>query len=90
MNLSKIKHPTFSIPQMIAIAFLGFALSGCDNGSVFNTKQLIPDDVSRVEATGFDLRLYEFTPRTSPNKQCLFIAGDRKGGLTCFDKEAKL
>ncbi|MCG9557643.1 hypothetical protein [Vibrio kanaloae] len=90
MEPSKIKHPTFSIPQVIAIAFLGFALSGCDNGSEFNTKQLIPDDVSKVEALGIDLLLYEFTPRTSPNKQCLFVEGHKKGGLTCFDKEVRL
>lgn len=63
-------------------------LSGCDNGSYFDssTVQLKGAAVGRLEATGIDLRVYEFTPQTAPGKTCIFVAGNSKGGLTCFDK----
>ncbi|MEZ8167927.1 MULTISPECIES: hypothetical protein [unclassified Vibrio] len=86
-----LKNTPLTSPKanFIVIALFGFLLTGCDKGSMFNTKQLNPDDVSRIEAAGTDLRLYEFTPVTAPSKQCLFVAGERKGGLTCFDKEVQ-
>lgn len=73
--------------QILMICLLGFALAGCDQGSVLNSKQLEPDNVSRIDSAGWDLRVYEFTPNTAPQKQCLFVAGTKKGGLVCFDKE---
>lgn len=51
-----------------------------------NTVQVKSDAVSRIEATGEDLRLYEFTPRKNPNFRCAFVAGDRKGGIWCWPK----
>ncbi len=51
-----------------------------------NTKLLIPDAAGRLEAAGNDLRVYEFTPQTAQNKQCIFVAAGRKAGLVCFDK----
>lgn len=64
------------------------ALSGCENGSYFdhNTTQLKGDAVGRLEATGNDLRVYEFTPQTNPKKQCVFVAGENKGAMNCWDK----
>ena len=63
-------------------------LFGCDKGSMLNpdTRTVEPDEVRRLEAPGFDLRVYEFTPETSPHMQCVFVAGDSKGGLNCFPK----
>ena len=71
-----------------ALAIGTFALAGCEEGSYFNanTTQLRSDKVGRLEATGDDLRIYEFTPQTNPKKQCVFAAGDKKGGLACWDK----
>ena len=58
-----------------------------EDGSVFTTLSREGDAVMRLEATGEDLRVYEFTPNTAPNKQCVFVAGgEGKGGLFCFDK----
>ncbi len=64
-------------------------LSGCEDGSYFSddTRQIRADKVSRIEAVGTDLRLYEFTPMTDLNKQCIFVAGEQKAGLVCWDKE---
>lgn len=74
---------------IILAALSALVLAGCDEaGGYFNssTKQLTNDKVGRLEATGTDLRVYEFTPQTAPNKQCIFVAGEKKGGLVCFDK----
>jgi len=46
------------------------------------------DSVTRLSAAGGDLRIYEFTPQTSPYMQCIFVAGsDGKGGTFCFEKK---
>lgn len=64
------------------------SLTACEEGSYFNnnTTQLKSDKVGRLESTGEDLRVYEFTPQTAPNIQCIFVVGKSKGGLTCFPK----
>lgn len=74
--------------KTILVIIVALALVGCESGSYFDnsTTQLHSDKVGRLEATGMDLRVYEFTPQTSPNKQCIFVAGDKKAGLVCFDK----
>jgi hypothetical protein len=64
------------------------ALAGCEAGSYFdpNTKQLRPDKVGRLEATGDDLRVYEFTPQSLPGTQCVFVAGHNKAAMYCERK----
>lgn len=58
-----------------------------EDGSIWTTASQEGDAVMRLEATGEDLRVYEFTPNTHPGKQCVFVAGNEgKGGLFCFDK----
>lgn len=66
------------------------ALAACEDGSYFDhdTKQLRSDKVGRLETAGEDMRVYEFTPQTMPGTQCVFVAGDQKGGLYCKDKTA--
>lgn len=51
-----------------------------------NTKQTRSDAVMRLEATGEDFRVYEFTPQKAPHMQCVFAAASQKGGLFCFPK----
>jgi hypothetical protein len=62
-------------------------LTGCDKGSVFNAPQAHTDYTSRIESAGWDMRVYEFTPQTSPNTQCVMVVGTQLGGLDCFPKE---
>jgi hypothetical protein len=80
----------FAQTMMAAVLIVGglTMLSACESGSYWdpNTKQLHSDKVGRLEATGEDLRIYEFTPQTAPKTQCVFVAGDRKAGLVCFPK----
>jgi len=54
-----------------------------------NTKQVVPDAAGRLEAAGSDLRIYEFTPQSADNIQCVIFTGGRKGGISCFEKTAK-
>lgn len=70
----------------VGLMCLLVALAGCDSGSVFNAEQMHTDATTRIESAGWDMRVYEFTPRTAPNMQCVFVAGTRKGGLACFGK----
>jgi hypothetical protein len=72
---------------IIGLLSLSAVLAGCDSGSVFNAEQMHTDATTRIESAGWDMRVYEFTPRTAPNMQCVFVAGNRKGGLTCFNRE---
>ncbi len=78
-----------------AVALFGvmaIVLSACEEGSYFdsNTKQLNSDKVGRLEAVGEDLRVYEFTPQTDPAVQCVFVAGESKGGLQCWPKAPEM
>ena len=72
-----------------AIALLAITvLTACGPGSSFDsgTDNKKSDAVSRLSTQGNDLRIYEFTPTTSPGTQCVFVAGSQKGGLDCFPK----
>ncbi|SCW95957.1 hypothetical protein [Ancylobacter rudongensis] len=71
-----------------SVTIIALGLAGCEDGSYFspNTTQMKSDKVGRLEATGEDVRVYEFTPQTAPKKQCAFVAGENKGGLVCWDK----
>lgn len=76
---------------ILIIASLGFLYYAkkqwFDDGSVFTTSTISSDKVSRLSADGGDLRIYEFTPLTAPNMQCIFITGENKGSTFCFRKQ---
>jgi len=72
---------------IFTVCFTAILASGCDQGSIFNAKQMHTDATARIESAGWDMRIYEFTPQTNQNIQCVFVTGDRKGGLYCFQKE---
>lgn len=79
------------IAAIIAMAFGGFWIERhflAEDGSYWSarTTQFNSDKVGRLQAVGEDLRVYEFTPQSAPNKQCVFVAGTNKAGMTCFDK----
>lgn len=79
-----MKKILMTLTAAVAVA----TLSGCDDGSMFDphTKTVRADSVVRLSATGNDLRIYEFTPQTMPDHQCIFVSGERKGGLVCLPK----
>lgn len=79
--------------KILISVLLASTLSGCyyvsSEPGGYNTPSYDPDAVMKINAQGMDLRVYEFTPQTSPSVQCVFVAGERKGGLVCFKKESK-
>jgi hypothetical protein len=48
------------------------------------TKQ--PTTTYSVEAAGWNLRVYEWTPEHNPGVSCMFAAGSEKGGVACYPK----
>lgn len=67
-----------------------FSAEYLDEGSFLTTETMVPDSAVRIQTTGDDLRLYEFTPKTLPNWQCIFVAGTNKGDTFCVDKHHHL
>lgn len=41
----------------------------------------------KIDAAGWNLRAYEFTPLHSQHMKCVFVAGSKKGGVSCFPKQ---
>ena len=37
-----------------------------------------------VEAAGWNLRVYEWVPQDNTNVRCVFAAGSKKGGVSCY------
>ncbi len=74
---------------LIIVPVLALLITACgEDGSYWsgNTVQLESDAVGRLETQGNDLRIYEFTPQTDPSRQCVFVTGSQKAGLTCWKK----
>lgn len=68
------------------VAYQYFSAEFLDEGSFLTTETMVPDSAVRIQTTGDDLRLYEFTPKTLPNWQCIFVAGTNKGDTFCVEK----
>jgi len=89
-----MKKLTTWLMVVIGILILVVGLSGyqyfsaefLDEGSFLTTETMVPDSAVRIQTTGDDLRLYEFTPKTLPNWQCIFVAGTNKGDTFCVEK----
>jgi len=43
-----------------------------------------PTSTYKVEAAGWNLRVYEWTPQDNKNVRCVFAAGSKKGGVSCY------
>lgn len=89
--MSKFIMWIVAVIVLAAAAYIGYTRLVAGDGSYWSsrTTQFSSDKVGRLNAVGEDLRVYEFTPQTSPTKQCVFVAGTNKAGLTCFDKQGK-
>jgi len=68
------------------VAYQYFSAEYLDEGSFLSTETMEPDSAIRIATMGDDLRLYEFTPKTLPGWQCIFVAGTNKGDTFCVPK----
>ena len=68
------------------VTYSMFAAEFLDEGSYLTTKTIKPDSAVRLQTTGEDLRIYEYTPVTMPWMQCVLVAGTNKGDNDCFQK----
>ena len=49
-----------------------------------------PDHKYMVETHGFDVRVYEWTPKENKNISCVFVAGNsNSSGVACYPKKVK-
>jgi len=75
--------------KYIIIAGL-LALTACDGGlpDIQNNGLVQPTHEYEIDTWGSDSEVYEFTPRSNPNKTCVMIMPDSGlvMGLQCFDK----
>jgi len=55
-------------------------------GYLSDTPQMDAAFVSRLEAKGKDIRIYEFVPKSDDSRVCVFAVGNNKGGLQCWQK----
>lgn len=69
------------------VGILGF--SGCDGTVDTNSYPLVqPDAEYEIDTWGSNSEVYEFTPKTLPNKTCIMVMLDsgKAMGLQCYDK----
>ena len=69
-------------------------LVGCGDGALTtpSTGDLMdPDFAYEIDTWGGNSEIYEFTPKSNPDKTCVMFMLDSGGamGLQCFDKKAK-
>lgn len=77
------------VTLFLIVAYVGyqyFSAEYLDEGSFLSTETMEPDSAIRIATMGDDLRLYEFTPKTLPGWQCIFVAGTNKGDTFCVPK----
>lgn len=81
---------TLAVLALIAsglyFAYARYSSYYLEDGAYMTTASFKSDKVSRLESLGEDSRIYEFTPRTAPKKQCVYVADSRGTSVFCFDK----
>lgn len=44
----------------------------------------------KLDTYGYDVRVYEWTPKDNKNVTCVFVAGnENSSGVACYDKKTK-
>ena len=67
---------------IILITIISLLFISCDK-----LKTIQPDSSFKLDASLENIPVYEFTPRTAPDVQCVFVGGSfGKSGLFCFSK----
>lgn len=81
--------------RLVVVLAVGLALAGCGggNGAVTtpSTNALMqPDVYYELDTWGSNSEMYEFTPRTAPEKTCIVFLTDGKHrpAMQCFDKSS--
>jgi len=53
-----------------------------------NLEEFEPDSLTRMDARGTDVRVYEFTPRTAPHMTCVIVfSNSGNAPMDCFEKD---
>ena len=78
--------------RTLIAALLVLGITGCSDGlnTTPSTNQLVaPDAYYEIDTWGSNSEVYEFTLRSIPNKQCVYVLTDAKSRpvMQCFDKQ---
>ncbi len=52
-------------------------------------EKIDPDAQYSIETSGYNIRVYEFTPLTDPERTCVIATTNEKMQMQCFDKSSK-
>lgn len=76
---------------VIALALLGVTAqvhAGLwEKVTTMGNKTTKPTAQYNVEASGWNIRIYEWQPEDNPNVRCVFAGGSSKGGVSCYPVE---
>ncbi len=81
--------------QLLCGALLG-ALSLSVHAGLFDQiatgtwKSVEPTAAYKLETYGYNVRVYEWTPKDNPNMRCVFVAGETNStGVACYPAAEK-
>lgn len=78
------------IMAAVAATLATTASAGLFDSMVTSDWETKESDNYKLDAYGFDLRVYEWTPNGNPNMTCITAFGEKGSvGLQCFENEMK-
>ena len=79
-----------NIIKSITTVFLVLALSFNAQAGLFDSAMTsgwdsVESKRYKLEAYGYDARVYEWTPLENPNTRCVFVASNESSGVSCYE-----
>lgn len=76
---------------VLASMFTSTAQAGwVDSLTTSNWPTQKPTTKYKLDSHGWDVRIYEWTPKDNPNVRCVFVAGNQNSsGVACYDVGSK-
>jgi len=60
------------------------AYAGLFDSAMTSSWDTVQSNHYKLEAYGYDARVYEWTPLDNPNVRCVFIASNESSGASCY------
>jgi len=78
----------------ITIAALALSASTVSSAGLFDSVMTsdwgtVGSTHYKLDAYGFDARVYEWTPLENPNVRCVFVAANKSSGVSCYEVPAE-
>jgi len=80
----KIAGACFGI-MLSSISYVSTAEAGMFHSLMTNDWETVGTKHYKIEAYGYDVRVYEWTPKENPDVRCVFTAGhENSSGTACY------